>query len=52
MKHICFVRVDVFTASWGPSDDGKTVEAPGHLAQSALQKGIEKVKFRLSRQAM
>ena len=22
-------KVDVFTASWGPSDDGKTVEAPG-----------------------
>eukprot|EP00095_Tigriopus_kingsejongensis_P012220 maker-scaffold528_size145933-snap-gene-0.25 protein:Tk12220 transcript:maker-scaffold528_size145933-snap-gene-0.25-mRNA-1 annotation:"prohormone convertase 1" len=35
-------KVDIFTASWGPSDDGKTVEAPGHLAQSALLKGVTK----------
>ncbi|TRY67501.1 hypothetical protein TCAL_03758 [Tigriopus californicus] len=35
-------KVDIFTASWGPSDDGKTVEAPGHLAQAALYKGVTK----------
>ncbi len=36
-------RVDIFTASWGPSDDGKTVEAPGKLAQKALEDGVTKV---------
>ena len=38
-----FSRVDIFTASWGPTDDGKTVEGPGHMAQEAIKKGIEKV---------
>ncbi len=36
-------RVDIFTASWGPSDDGKTVEAPGKMAQRALEEGVQKV---------
>ena len=36
-------RVDIFTASWGPSDDGKTVEAPGHLATKALKNGVATV---------
>uniref|UniRef100_A0A914RQB4 P/Homo B domain-containing protein n=1 Tax=Parascaris equorum TaxID=6256 RepID=A0A914RQB4_PAREQ len=26
--------------SWGPNDDGKTVEGPGRLAQAAILKGI------------
>ena len=38
-----FSRVDIFTASWGPTDDGKTVEGPGHMALEAIKKGIEKV---------
>ena len=38
-----FVRVDIISASWGPSDDGKTVEAPGHLAVQAIVKGITHV---------
>lgn len=42
-KKLTWNRVDIFTASWGPSDDGKTVEAPGHLAQAALLKGVTKV---------
>ncbi|XP_043794709.1 neuroendocrine convertase 1-like [Apis laboriosa] len=33
--------VDVYTASWGPADDGKSLEAPGRLAREALQRGIE-----------
>jgi proprotein convertase subtilisin/kexin type 1 len=32
--------VDVYSASWGPNDDGQTVEGPGRLAQRALLKGI------------
>ncbi|WAR00449.1 NEC1-like protein, partial [Mya arenaria] len=33
-------HVDVYSASWGPNDDGKTVEGPGALALKALKKGI------------
>lgn len=29
-------HVDIYSASWGPNDDGKTVEGPGRLAQKAL----------------
>uniref|UniRef100_A0A7E4VES7 P/Homo B domain-containing protein n=1 Tax=Panagrellus redivivus TaxID=6233 RepID=A0A7E4VES7_PANRE len=32
--------VDIYSASWGPSDDGKTVEAPGRLASLGILKGI------------
>lgn len=33
-------HVDVYSASWGPNDDGKTVEGPGRLAEKALYNGI------------
>ncbi|XP_052279881.1 neuroendocrine convertase 1-like isoform X2 [Dreissena polymorpha] len=33
-------HVDIYSASWGPNDDGKTVEGPGPLAMKALEKGI------------
>ncbi|XP_015432292.1 PREDICTED: neuroendocrine convertase 1-like [Dufourea novaeangliae] len=32
--------VDIYTASWGPADDGKSLEAPGRLAAEALERGI------------
>jgi hypothetical protein len=32
--------IDIFSASWGPLDDGKTVDGPGVLAKEALIKGI------------
>jgi len=33
-------HVDIFSASWGPNDDGVTVEGPGTMAAQALEKGI------------
>uniref|UniRef100_A0AC34G6W8 Uncharacterized protein n=1 Tax=Panagrolaimus sp. ES5 TaxID=591445 RepID=A0AC34G6W8_9BILA len=33
--------VDIYSASWGPNDDGKTVEGPGRLALLGLIKGIK-----------
>lgn len=36
--------VDVYSASWGPNDDGKTVEGPGQLAMKAFEKGIKEVR--------
>ncbi|XP_025986584.1 neuroendocrine convertase 1 [Solenopsis invicta] len=34
--------IDIYTASWGPADDGKSLEAPGRLAVEALERGITK----------
>lgn len=38
-------HVDIYSASWGPNDDGKTVEGPGRLAQKAFEYGIQKAGF-------
>jgi len=38
-----FDKVDIYSASWGPNDDGKTVEGPGRLAQEAIERGITQV---------
>lgn len=35
--------VDVYSASWGPNDDGKTVEGPGVMATKAFEKGVFEV---------
>lgn len=37
--------IDIYSASWGPSDDGATVEGPGTLAMAAFLNGIEKVSI-------
>lgn len=34
--------IDIYSASWGPSDDGMTVEGPGTLASAAFLNGITK----------
>lgn len=34
--------VDIYSASWGPNDDGRTVEGPGKLASTAFETGIKK----------
>ena len=36
--------IDIYSASWGPSDDGMTVEGPGTLASAAFLNGITKVR--------
>ncbi|KAA0201933.1 hypothetical protein HAZT_HAZT004776, partial [Hyalella azteca] len=42
-ESLSFARdaVDVVSCSWGPSDDGLTVEGPGRLATAALMKGVQ-----------
>jgi len=35
--------VDIYSASWGPTDDGKTVEGPHRYCERALQQGVTKV---------
>lgn len=36
-------HVDIYSASWGPDDDGRTVDGPGELATKAFINGILKV---------
>ena len=38
-------HIDVFSASWGPTDDGMTVDGPKKLALEALEKGIHEVSI-------
>ena len=40
-KAISFNRnhIDIYSASWGPDDDGRTVDGPGPLAKLALEQG-------------
>ncbi|CAL4066186.1 unnamed protein product, partial [Meganyctiphanes norvegica] len=33
-------HIDIYSASWGPDDDGKTVDGPGQLATRAFIEGI------------
>ncbi|KAL5967163.1 Furin-like protease kpc-1 [Taenia solium] len=35
-------HIDVYSASWGPEDDGRTVDGPGKLARIAFRNGILK----------
>ena len=36
-------HIDIYSASWGPDDDGRTVDGPGQLAWHAFQQGVTKV---------
>lgn len=38
-------HVDIYSASWGPDDDGKTVDGPGELATRAFIEGVTKVSI-------
>lgn len=33
-------HIDIYSASWGPEDDGKTVDGPGRLARQAFVDGV------------
>lgn len=41
-------HIDIYLASWGPEDDGATLEGPGPLARLALRNGIKTVRERNS----
>lgn len=40
--------IHIYSSSWGPSDDGRTVEGPGLMASRAFEKAIIEVKLRNS----
>ena len=36
-------HVDIYSASWGPEDNGRVVEGPDKLASEAFRQGVLKV---------
>ena len=36
-------HIDIYSCSWGPNDDGMTVEGPGRLASNVLLDGVTHV---------
>ena len=36
-------HIQIYSSSWGPNDDGATIDGPGPLAKKAFLDGIEKV---------
>lgn len=38
-------HIDIYSASWGPDDDGRVVDGPGPLAKKAFITGIEQVSL-------
>ncbi|NXL07069.1 PCSK4 convertase, partial [Mesembrinibis cayennensis] len=41
-------HIHIYSASWGPDDDGKTVDGPGVLATEAFYRGVTKVSLVLA----
>jgi len=37
-------HIDIYSSSWGPDDDGRTVDGPGPLARKAFLNGIAYVR--------
>ncbi|KAH8827302.1 peptidase S8/S53 domain-containing protein [Flagelloscypha sp. PMI_526] len=37
-----YQNVDIYSCSWGPTDDGKTMEAPDQLITKAMVEGIQR----------
>ena len=35
--------IDIYSASWGPRDNGQVMDGPNPLTEKALQNGAEKV---------
>ena len=38
-------HIDIYSASWGPDDDGRTVDGPAKMAEQAFQNGVLKVSL-------
>lgn len=45
-------HIQIYSASWGPEDDGKTVDGPGVLAKIAFEDGVRKVNYWFIRKAL
>ncbi len=43
-------HIHIYSASWGPTDDGTTMEGPGALTTAALKQAAEHVSVMRNRQ--
>lgn len=43
-------EIDIYSASWGPTDDGKTVDGPRNMTMRAIVKGVNEVEVAIFRQ--
>ena len=41
-------HIDIYSASWGPDDDGRVVDGPAQLAKHAFIQGVLKVSLIMS----
>lgn len=39
--------IDIYSASWGPTDDGKTVDGPRNATMRAIVRGVNEVRMDL-----
>lgn len=37
--------IDIYSASWGPTDDGKTVDGPRNATMRAIVRGVNEVNL-------
>ncbi|WP_411023113.1 S8 family serine peptidase, partial [Salmonella sp. s51228] len=35
-------HIDIYSSSWGPDDDGRTVDGPGSMAKKAFEDGVNR----------
>lgn len=40
--------IDIYSASWGPTDDGKTVDGPRNATMRAIVRGVNEVRTSLT----
>lgn len=45
-------HVHIYSASWGPDDDGKTVDGPAPLTRQAFENGVRMVGLKSSAQTL
>ena len=41
-------KIDIYSSSWGPTDNGKSLEKPGRMAMYALERGVKMVSMFLA----
>lgn len=39
--------IDIYSASWGPTDDGRTVDGPRNATMRAIVRGVNEVRYKL-----
>lgn len=39
--------IDIYSASWGPTDDGRTVDGPRNATMRAIVRGVNEVSAKM-----